>query len=81
MPLDTFICGSCMVSFNDIEQFILHKNDVCGKANETTTEAVEVIQQDETNESISVLNKVDDISEVHLQEHVSTSKLYPSHPT
>ncbi|KAH3768960.1 zinc finger protein ZFAT-like isoform X2 [Dreissena polymorpha] len=31
MPLDTFICGSCQGSFNDIEQFILHKNSLCGQ--------------------------------------------------
>jgi len=31
MPLDTFICGTCSVSFNDIEEFILHKNENCTK--------------------------------------------------
>ena len=25
MPLDTFICGSCLLSFNDIDNFIVHK--------------------------------------------------------
>ncbi|XP_064610516.1 zinc finger protein ZFAT-like isoform X2 [Liolophura sinensis] len=30
MPLDTFICGSCHVTFNDIEHFIVHKRDGCG---------------------------------------------------
>ena len=25
MPLDTFICGSCLLSFNDIDDFIVHK--------------------------------------------------------
>ena len=25
MPLDTFICGSCLLTFNDIEAFVTHK--------------------------------------------------------
>lgn len=27
MALDTFICGSCQLTFNDIEQFVIHKKD------------------------------------------------------
>lgn len=27
MAMDTFICGSCQMTFNDIEQFVIHKKD------------------------------------------------------
>ncbi|KAL4235227.1 hypothetical protein ACF0H5_006865 [Mactra antiquata] len=51
MPLDTFICGTCMVSFNDIERFIAHKNELCTKqATSVKTESVAM----ETEESIPV---------------------------
>lgn len=54
MPLDTFICGTCMTSFNDIEQFILHKNDICTKPESDKVEQVNV----EPGESVSVADMV-----------------------
>lgn len=27
IAMDTFICGSCQMTFNDIEQFVIHKKD------------------------------------------------------
>ena len=30
MPLDTFICGSCLLTFNDIDAFVTHKHGCTG---------------------------------------------------
>lgn len=72
MPLDTFICGTCMVSFNDIEQFILHKNDMCGKVVETS--GIELVQENATSESISATSVVADMSQVSVQGSVDIGK-------
>lgn len=45
MAMDTFICGSCHMTFNDIEQFVTHKKDcsvnILPPANNQDTQAGE----------------------------------------
>ncbi|XP_052061305.1 zinc finger protein ZFAT-like [Mytilus californianus] len=36
MPMDTFICGTCQVTFNEIDSFILHKKDCQGNQGQLT---------------------------------------------
>ncbi|XP_052818727.1 zinc finger protein ZFAT-like [Mya arenaria] len=54
MPLDTFICGTCMVSFNDIHEFILHKNDNCGKPAEAAV-SEEMPVSDQTQAEVTTV--------------------------
>lgn len=71
MPLDTFICGTCMVSFNDIQEFILHKNELCGKA----VDAVPV-QGNSEMDNVSAINTctVADMTHVSGEEPVGMGK-------
>lgn len=36
MPLDTFICGTCQMSFNEIDSFIIHKKDCQANSSQLT---------------------------------------------
>lgn len=63
MPLDTFICGTCMVSFNDIEQFILHKNGVCTKPEnsndgQVAMETTQVTMEMETSAAVGTVTSL-----------------------
>ena len=60
MALDVFICGACMTSFNDIEQFILHKNEQCGKAASSASSMPLQAMESETStavHSVTTLNQ------------------------
>jgi hypothetical protein len=36
MPMDTFICGTCQVTFNEIDSFVIHKKDCQANQNQVT---------------------------------------------
>ncbi|XP_045192490.2 zinc finger protein ZFAT-like [Mercenaria mercenaria] len=84
MPLDTFICGTCMISFNDIEQFILHKNELCTKP-EVSGEGAGTIEAEASTADNAVTNLVhipssEDMSMAVTDEHgnvVSTAISLP----
>ncbi|XP_064641279.1 zinc finger protein ZFAT-like [Lineus longissimus] len=59
MPADTFICGSCQTTFNDISLFIEHKKQPCESAQE---------------EEMHIVQQADDASTMHIvAEAVDTS--------
>ncbi|XP_060597542.1 zinc finger protein ZFAT-like [Ruditapes philippinarum] len=84
MPLDTFICGTCMVSLNDIEQFILHKNELCSKS-ATSQEGNQTMEAGATTQVNEVTNLVhipssEDMTMAVTDEHgnvVSTAVTLP----
>lgn len=41
MPMDTFICGTCQLTFNDIESFVNHKKDGCQSNQDIVTDVIE----------------------------------------
>ena len=68
MPLDVFICGTCMTSFNDIEQFILHKNEQCGKAASTETAVQIQTLESETSTAVNTVTALNQALSVEGQE-------------
>ena len=42
MGVDMFICGCCQWVFHSIEEFMLHKNTVCGENNQNKKQVIKL---------------------------------------
>ncbi|KAL3859095.1 hypothetical protein ACJMK2_009328, partial [Sinanodonta woodiana] len=60
MPLDTFICGGCMLTFNDIELFVGHKKKGCESNRVSPLEQARTISENEPldSETASIMSEL-----------------------
>lgn len=67
MPLDTFICGSCLLSFNEIDAFINHKRSCHGPQTqepgtaEVTAAGSQLLQREPEVETMAAINTIPSI--------------------